>query len=228
MRALVANDHYNKMVGAGKAGCGTHRQAQWRDRVWRAGRRRGPQATVGSRRRIIEAAAVAGDEGTKSIAKISKASGLPASSIYWHFKDKDTLLAAVVAEGVERWMGQVTRTDGSSLPERVISLCRGVADALAQSPDFIRLGLMLALEQRPEETAAKTLYLRLRGEAVELIAGQLLAVRPDLAAERAHELATYALAGGDGIFLAMQFGEADVSGLFAMHAEAMVHLIDRS
>lgn len=184
-----------------------------------------------SRRRIIEAAAaVAGERGYEgtSIAKISKASGLPASSIYWHFKDKDTLLAAVVAEGVERWMGQVTRTDGSSLPERVISLCRGVADALAQSPDFIRLGLMLALEQRPEETAAKTLYLRLRGEAVELIAGQLLAVRPDLAAERAHELATYALAGGDGIFLAMQFGEADVSGLFAMHAEAMVHLIDRS
>lgn len=183
-----------------------------------------------SRRRIIEAAAaVAGERGYEgtSIAKISNASGLPASSIYWHFKDKDALLAAVVNEGIERWMGQVTRTDGSSLPERVVSLCQRVADALAETPDFIRLGLMLALEQRPEETAAKSLYLRLRGEAVALIAGELLDMRPDLGAGQAHELATYALAGGDGIFLAMQFGEADVSGLFAVHAEAMLHLIDR-
>lgn len=183
-----------------------------------------------SRRKIIEAAAaVAGERGYEgtSIAKISKASGLPASSIYWHFKDKDALLAAVVEEGVGRWIGQVTRADGSSLPERVVSLCEGVAGALAASPDFIRLGLMLALEQRPEETAAKSLYLRLRGEAVGLIADQLLDVRPDLTAARAHELATYALAGGDGIFLAMQFGESDVEGLFALHAEAMVHLIER-
>lgn len=183
-----------------------------------------------SRRKIIEAAAaVAGERGYEgtSIAKISKASGLPASSIYWHFADKDALLAAVVEEGVGRWLGQVTRADGSSLPERVIALCEGVAGALAASPDFIRLGLMLSLEQRPEETAAKSLYLRLRGEAVGLIADQLLDVRPDMPAARAQELATYALAGGDGIFLAMQFGRADASGLFAMHAEAMVHLIER-
>lgn len=184
-----------------------------------------------SRRRIIEAAAaVAGERGYEgtSIARICKVSGLPASSIYWHFTDKDALLAAVVEEGVERWMGQLSGTDGASVPDRVISLCQRVAGALTASPDFIRLGLMLALEQRPEETAAKSMYLRLRGEAVGLIAGELLDVRPDLPATRAHELATYALAGGDGIFLALQFGEADVSGLFAMHAEAMVHLIDGS
>lgn len=183
-----------------------------------------------SRRRIIEAAAqVAGERGYEgtSIAKISKASGLPASSIYWHFKDKDALLAAVVAEGVERWLGQLTRTDGSSLAEEAVSLSLRVAGALAESPDFIRLGLMLALEKRPEETAAKSLYLRRRGEAVELIAGELLDMRPGLSTARAHELAAYALAGGDGIFLAMQFGEVDVNALFAMHAEAMVHLIDR-
>ncbi|NLD84695.1 MAG: TetR/AcrR family transcriptional regulator [Actinomycetales bacterium] len=183
-----------------------------------------------SRRKIIEAAAaVAGERGYEgtSIAKISKASGLPASSIYWHFKDKDDLLAVVVEEGVGRWLGQVTRADGSTLPERVLDLCKGVAEALSASPDFIRLGLMLALEQRPEETAAKSLYLRLRGEAVGLIAAQLLEVLPEMPEARAKELATYALAGGDGIFLAMQFGEVDVAGLFAMHAEAMVHLIEQ-
>lgn len=183
-----------------------------------------------SRRKIIEAAAaVAGERGYEgtSIARISKASGLPASSIYWHFKDKDALLAAVVAEGVELWLTQVTQTDGSSLPEQVMSLCRGVARALTESPDFQRLGLMLALEQRPVQTAGREIYLRLRGEAVEAIARELLNVRPGLSPERAHDLATYALAGGDGIFLAAQFGEVDVDAMFAIHATAMIHLIEQ-
>lgn len=184
-----------------------------------------------SRRKIIEAAAaVAGERGYEgtSIARISKASGLPASSIYWHFKDKDALLAAVVTEGVELWLSQLTQIDGSSLPEQVISLCRGVARALTESPDFQRLGVMLALEQRPVQTAGREIYLRLRGEAVEVMAQEMHKVRPGLNPERAHDLATYALAGGDGIFLASQFGQVDVDGMFAMHATAMIHLIEQS
>ena len=183
-----------------------------------------------SRRRIIEAAAaVAGERGYEgtSIARISKASGLPASSIYWHFKDKDALLAAVVAEGVELWLGQVTQTDGSSLPEKVMSLSRGVARALTESPDFQRLGLMLALEKRPDQTAGREIFLRLRGEAVEAIAQELHKARPGLSSDRAHDLATYALAGGDGIFLASQFGEVDLDRMFAIHATAMIHLIEQ-
>src|SRR5699024_6866091 len=153
-------------------------------------------------------------------------SGLPASSIYWHFADKDALLAEVVAEGVEMWLSQVAHSDGSSMPERVTELCRGVARALTVSPDFIRLGLMLALEKRPVESAARELYLRLRGEAVEQIAAELVEVRPGLSQERALDLARYALAGGDGIFLAAQFSPVDVDGMFALHATAMIHLID--
>lgn len=182
-----------------------------------------------SRRKIIEAAAaVAGERGYEgtSIAKVSKASGLPASSIYWHFKDKDALLAVVVEEGVELWLAKVTRASGESMPDRVVSLCRGVAATLSESPDFIRLGLMLALEKRPVETAARELYLRLRGEATDSLAAQLLDMRPGLSPELAEELAVYAFAGGDGIFLAAQFGEVDVDALFAMHARAMIHLID--
>lgn len=184
-----------------------------------------------SRRKIIEAAAVvAGERGYEgaSIAQISKVSGLPASSIYWHFKDKDALLAAVVAEGVELWLTKVTQASGKSMPDQVSSLCRAVAETLSESPDFIRLGLMLALEQRPVETAAREIYLRLRREATEVIAAQLRHVRPGLRAEQADELAIYALAGGDGIFLAAQFGEVDVDALFAIHATAMIHLIDKA
>ena len=52
-----------------------------------------------SRERILDAAteiaAERGYEGT-SIALVSAKCGLPASSIYWHFKDKDDLIAAVI------------------------------------------------------------------------------------------------------------------------------------
>lgn len=182
-----------------------------------------------SRQKIIEAAAtVAGERGYAgtSIARVSRESGLPASSIYWHFADKDELLATVVERGFEMWLGQVTQTDGSSLSERVASLCLGVARTLTESPDFLRLGLMLALEHRPVEPAARESYLRLRHEAVERIAAALLELRPALTAGSASALATYALAGGDGIFLASQFGKVDTRAMFALHATAMVHLIE--
>src|SRR5699024_4522972 len=82
-----------------------------------------------SRQKILEAAAaVAGERGYDgtTIALVSRESGLSASSIYWHFADKDALLAAVVESGFEMWLGQVTRPDGESLSERVTALCQGV------------------------------------------------------------------------------------------------------
>lgn len=184
-----------------------------------------------SRRRIIEAAAaVAGERGYEgtSIAQVSKASGLPASSIYWHFADKDALLAAVVEESVELWLGQVTRGEGDVLRERVSAFCLGVARTFRESPDFLRLGLMLALEQRPVEPAARRIYLRLRADALERIAGEFRRVRPLLPEAESRALATYALAGGDGIFLALLTGDADVTELFRLHTEAIVHLVARA
>ncbi|MBB1034598.1 TetR/AcrR family transcriptional regulator [Dietzia sp. CQ4] len=184
-----------------------------------------------SRRRILEAAAaVAGERGYEgtSIAQVSKVSGLPASSIYWHFADKDALLAAVVEESIELWLGQVTRGQGDSLAERVTDLCLGVARTFSESPDFLRLVLMLALERRPVEPAAREIYLRLRAEAIGRIAEELALVRPGLAAADARLVATYALGGGDGIFLASLTGDADVPALFRLHAEAIVHLVEQA
>ena len=61
-----------------------------------------------------EIAAERGYEGT-SIALVSKKCGLPASSIYWHFKDKDDLIAAVIersfGSGLSAW--QIPEGDGA-------------------------------------------------------------------------------------------------------------------
>ena len=58
-----------------------------------------------SRGRILDAAteiaAERGYEGT-SIALVSAKCGLPASSIYWHFTNKDDLIAAVIERSFAR------------------------------------------------------------------------------------------------------------------------------
>ncbi len=60
-----------------------------------------------SRNRILDAAteiaAERGYEGT-SIGAVSAKCGLPASSIYWHFKDKDDLIAAVIERSFSNWL----------------------------------------------------------------------------------------------------------------------------
>ena len=63
-----------------------------------------------SRQRILDAAAkIAGDRGYEgtSIALVSERSGLPASSIYWHFEDKDHLIAAVIEHSFNRWLENI-------------------------------------------------------------------------------------------------------------------------
>ncbi len=68
-----------------------------------------------SRNRILDAAteiaAERGYEGT-SIGAVSAKCGLPASSIYWHFKDKDDLIAAVIERSFTNWLKRVAATRG--------------------------------------------------------------------------------------------------------------------
>ena len=62
-----------------------------------------------SRQRILDAATEVaterGYEGT-TISLVSKKSGLPPTSIYWHFADKDDLIAAVIERSFQRWLAR--------------------------------------------------------------------------------------------------------------------------
>lgn len=105
-----------------------------------------------SRQRILDAAAeIAGERGYEgtSVALVSKRSGLPASSIYWHFEDKDQLIAAVIERSFDRWF-EGTRAwlpsqPGTSREEQLSAAIRRTARALTDAPHFLRLGLMLSL-----------------------------------------------------------------------------------
>ena len=83
-------------------------------------RQRRPDGEL-SRTRILDAAAEIaaerGYEGT-SIGAVSTKCGLPASSIYWHFKDKDDLIAAVIERSFTNWLTAWQLPDAGSAEQR--------------------------------------------------------------------------------------------------------------
>ncbi|MEU1184558.1 TetR/AcrR family transcriptional regulator [Streptomyces sp. NPDC005820] len=194
---------------------------------------------VESRRRILDAAVeIAGERGYEgtSIAAVSAKCGLPASSIYWHFKDKDDLIAAVIERSFETWLVAVElpgEHTGTPL-ERVASMAANVAGSLVDAPDFLRLGLMLALERRPTEPQGRTVFLQVRAIARAKIGEVIETLFPTLGEDAVQTLATYAVAGADGLFIQREISgdSVDLVAMFQLHArlvyEAAVHMASAS
>ncbi|OCB22095.1 TetR family transcriptional regulator [Mycobacterium malmoense] len=188
-------------------------------------RRRRPDGEA-SRTRILDAAteiaSERGYEGT-SIGLVSAKCGLPASSIYWHFKDKDDLIAAVIERSFAHWLSAWTMPEEGTGRERLVSMVMQIAKALLDSPDFLRLGLMLALERRPVEPRARAMFLAVRTQAFETLTLAFRDLVPGLTDAQVHQLATYALAGGDGLFVAKEIGgdSVDLLALFELHANTL-------
>ncbi|GAA2429591.1 TetR/AcrR family transcriptional regulator [Mycolicibacterium llatzerense] len=179
-----------------------------------------------SRERILDAAneiaSERGYEGT-SIALVSKKCGLPASSIYWHFKDKDDLLAAVIDRSFETWLKVWELPSDGEPRERVIGLATQLAKGLLDHPDFLRLGLMLALERRPVEPRARAQFLQARTQASASLTEALGELAPGLTDAQVRLLVNYSIAGADGLFIAKELGgdSVDLLELFEMHANAI-------
>jgi AcrR family transcriptional regulator len=180
-----------------------------------------------SRERILEAAteiaAERGYEGT-SIGAVSAKCGLPASSIYWHFKDKDDLIAAVIERSFGTWLAAWQVPEEGTAHDRAVSVAVQVAKALLDSPDFIRLGLMLVLERRPVEPRARAMFIQARAQAFLQLTQTIWELTPELTDADVNQLATYALAGADGLFIAKEIGgdAVDLVALFELHARTVV------
>jgi AcrR family transcriptional regulator len=88
-----------------------------------------------SRRTILEATLrIAGERGYvgTTLAQVTKASGLPASSVYWHFHNKDELLADALEHGFR--LAAPRRGTGRRAGQPLPSARRG-ARVLADGPD---------------------------------------------------------------------------------------------
>jgi AcrR family transcriptional regulator len=186
-----------------------------------------------SRERILDAAteiaAERGYEGT-SIGAVSKKCGLPASSIYWHFKDKDDLIAAVIERSFGVWVEAASKIPhDAGNEERLIGVGAQTAKALLDSPDFLRLGLMLALERRPEEPRARTMFIQVRHQAYQQLTDNFREIMPGLTDADVRQLATYTMAGADGLFIAKEIGgdAIDLVSLFELHGRAIYDIARR-
>jgi AcrR family transcriptional regulator len=189
-----------------------------------------------SRRRILDAAAeIAGERGYQgtSIALVSERSGLPASSIYWHFADKDQLIAGVIERTFQRWLegmrASVPPRRGTARDERFAAAIRRTAKALTGAPHFLRLGLMLALERRPQEATARSMFLQVREQAVESIAAAYQThFDGELDARAVRSLATLTMAAADGLFIAHEVDrQVDLHESFELLAAAILGAAER-
>lgn len=161
-----------------------------------------------------EIAAEAGYEGT-TISKVTTRSGLPVSSVYWFFKDKDELLAAVVRHSHQRWTASQPiwspPADGTHWAEGLTVNLQTSLRGIASEPDFLRIGLMLTLHARSKDSAARTVFLSIRNGVEQQITDWYSHNLPPDVVHREpalpQNLAQVTLAATEGLFLAEQIDD---------------------
>lgn len=165
-----------------------------------------------SRDEILDAASrmmsARGYEGT-SIAEIARESGLPNSSIYWHFNSKAGIVAAVMERGAERFFAEmepVGEPDTAEPAEYLRWALRRSSERIVAHPEFLRLFILLLLSNDAPEIREIVQRVRRRGAASlrQLIEQAFRRVDERASAIIADRLTPYALALFDGAFLATQ------------------------
>ncbi|WP_435210587.1 TetR/AcrR family transcriptional regulator [Streptomyces sp. bgisy034] len=91
-----------------------------------------------------------------SISMISAASGLPTSSIYWHFRSKDGIYVAVLERARTVLLAALPPSEvpGAGVAERLDTFLREVEDAFQRHPRGVKLLLGLGMVQQDASAAA--------------------------------------------------------------------------
>jgi AcrR family transcriptional regulator len=189
------------------------------------------QQGLDSRRRILDAASSLmterGFAGT-SISEVSRLSGLPASSIYWHFESKEGLLGAVVEEGAQRWFESLPEPSEQGAPRNAspAKLLRAAAAQLEEGPEFLRLMLLIALERKEIDPTSLAMIRRVRRLALDRIEKIVALEGGAPGAELARDLAALVLAAADGLFVAHHIDPraTDVAGQLDLLRRALAAL----
>ena len=162
-----------------------------------------------SRDRIRSAAAeLARERGVAgaTIAAICKRSGLPVSSVYWHFDDKDALFEDVIRSSFARWLVVVPRWEVAAYTDEALKEVLGsAAHSLPAVPDFLRVGMQVLLEQATVNERTREAFIDVRAQALKMITTWVLAVvGDDVSPRAADDLAALIVSFTDGLLVGSQ------------------------
>lgn len=166
------------------------------------------ESVPASRDRILQAAAdLSKERGVDgaTIAKVCQRSGLPVSSVYWHFDDKDSLFAEVIRSSFARWTVSVPRwevTDETTLDGGLRRVLLGSARTFAEVPDFIRVGMQVVLDTGDTHSLTRTAYMEVRDQVSRAVAAWLKGMLPQLDPVAADDVASLVVAFSDGMVVA--------------------------
>lgn len=181
----------------------------------------------------LEIAAERGYDGT-TVALVTERTGMPASSVYWHFTNKDELLAETLEYSYLLWRGGShtweSVNEDVDAAQNIAEQIQKAGESLVDRPEFWRLGLMLALDRRVKEPAAKRRFLEVRANSIELITNWWHDALPEPLAddvEFARKMARLQLAVMDGLFVGARASQHwDISVLLKMLAEGLGALVE--
>lgn len=164
-----------------------------------------------SRDRIMAAASeLAKERGISgaTIARVCQRSGLPVSSVYWYFEDKDHLFAEVIRSSFAKWLVSVPRWDVSADTTIAEGLRRVIGRAtttFAEMPAFLRIGMQVLLETGEHNAKTREAYIDVRDQSRLMISTWVTAFLPDDAgADLAEDLASLVVALSDGMIVGSQ------------------------
>lgn len=165
-----------------------------------------------SRERILEAAAevfsTRGYAGA-GVDRLAERSGIAKTAIYYHFGNKEGLLAAVLERAATQWIEgiQAAASQGGDSLQRLDRALAGMRAMLEERPWILKLFQILALEvaeEKPEIRA--TLRAILDKARAAIVAGMRDALGGELAG--AEQVASLMLCILDGISLGLQIDES--------------------
>jgi AcrR family transcriptional regulator len=193
-------------------------------------------APSAQRDRLVRAAAeVAAENGYAgtTVSRVCRRAGVGASSLYWSFNDKDALLVAVVQQSFDAWLdAQPSWPLATTAEQRVAALhlaLRASVTASRTSPDFLRVGHLVSLEETDTDVAARTLFHRIRRQAENSItawfAGSFAASPAFGDRELPRTLARLVVVVTDGLFLADQLGEGPGEDLVDLFVDVLDEVV---
>ena len=159
---------------------------------------------------MAAAAELARERGVSgaTIAMVCERSGLPVSSVYWYFDDKDQLFAEVIRTSFATWLVSVPRWDVSADTTIASGLTRVLGESVrtfADMPSFLRIGMQVLLETGEQHQKTRQAYIDVREQTRRMMTAWMTALLPDdVSGAVAEDLASLVIAMSDGMSVGSQ------------------------